>query len=178
MRVFFYFLTLSLLLVSCNSKQDNKASKLSNQYITVLGVAQDAGFPHINCNKDCCKAFYDGNESKKLIVSLGLVDLENNKKYIFDATPDFTQQIQILKSNHLDNGHVIDGVFLTHGHIGHYTGLMYLGFEAMGSKNIPVYVMPIMKRYLENNGPWSQLVSLNNINLNSTKTTSACPVSK
>ena len=167
MRVFFYFLTLSLLLVSCNSKQGNRASKHSNQYITVLGVAQDAGFPHINCNKDCCRAFYDGKESKKLIVSLGLVDIENNKKYIFDATPDFTQQTQILKSNHLDNGNVIDGVFLTHAHIGHYTGLMYLGFEAMGSKNIPVYVMPIMKRYLENNGPWSQLVSIKNIELKS-----------
>jgi len=167
MRVFFYFLTLSLLLVSCNSKQNKKASKGSNQYITVLGVAQDAGFPHINCNKDCCKAFYDGKESKKLIACLGLVDLKYNKKYIFDATPDFTQQTQILKSNHLDNGNVIDGVFLTHAHIGHYTGLMYLGFEAMGSKNIPVYVMPIMKRYLENNGPWSQLVSIKNIELKS-----------
>ena len=82
-------------------------------------MAQDAGFPHINCDKDCCKAFYDGNESKKLIVSLGLVDLENNKKYIFDATPDFTQQIQILKSNHLDNGNVIDRVYLIHEHIRH-----------------------------------------------------------
>ena len=167
MRVFFYFLTLSLLLGSCNSKQDNKASKLSNQYITVLGVAQDAGFPHINCNKDCCQAFYDGKESKKLIVSLGLVDIENNKKYIFDATPDFTQQIQILKSNHLDNGHVIDGVFLTHGHIGHYTGLMYFGKEAMSAKDIPVYVMPRMKTYIEDNGPWSQLVSIKNIELKS-----------
>ena len=173
MRVFFYFLTLSLLLGSCNSKQNKKASKHSNQYITVLGVAQDAGFPHINCDKDCCQAFYEGYESKKLIVSLGLVDLENNKKYIFDATPDFTQQLQILKLNHLDNGHVIDGVFVTHGHIGHYTGLMYLGFEAMGSKDIPVYVMPKMKRYLENNGPWSQLVTLNNINLNEIKNDSS-----
>ena len=167
MRVFFYFLTLSLLLVSCNSKQGNRASKHSNQYITVLGVAQDAGFPHINCNKDCCRAYYDGKETKKLIVCLGLVDLENNKKYIFDATPDFTQQIQILKSNHLDNGNVIDGVFLTHGHIGHYTGLMYFGKEAMSAKDIPVYVMPRMKIYLKTNGPWSQLVSIKNIELKS-----------
>ncbi|MFH6769682.1 MBL fold metallo-hydrolase [Gaetbulibacter aquiaggeris] len=165
MRVFFYFLTLSFLLVSCDSKKYKKASKHSNQYITVLGVAQDAGFPHINCDKDCCRAFYEGFESKKLIVSLGLVDLKDNKKYIFDATPDFTQQIQILKSNHLDNGNVIDGVFLTHGHIGHYTGLMYFGKEAMSAKDIPVYVMPRMKHYLETNGPWSQLVTMKNIEL-------------
>jgi len=177
MRVFLYFITLSLLFVSCNSKQNKKDSVSGNQYITVLGVAQDAGFPHVNCNKECCQAYYDGKESKKLIVCLGLVDLENNKKYIFDATPDFTQQIQILKANHLDNGHVIDGVFLTHAHMGHYTGLMYLGFEAMGSKNIPVYVMPKMKSYLESNGPWSQLVTLNNINLNEMKNDSAVVLS-
>jgi pyrroloquinoline quinone biosynthesis protein B len=177
MRVFLYFITLSLLFVSCNSKQNKKVSVSGNQYITVLGVAQDAGFPHVNCNKECCQAYYDGKESKKLIVCLGLVDLENNKKYIFDATPDFTQQIQILKANHLDNGHVIDGVFLTHAHMGHYTGLMYLGFEAMGSKNIPVYVMPKMKSYLESNGPWSQLVTLNNINLNEMKNDSAVVLS-
>ena len=177
MRVFLYFITLSLLFVSCNSKQNKKDSVSGNQYITVLGVAQDAGFPHVNCNKECCQAYYDGKESKKLIVCLGLVDLENNKKYIFDATPDFTQQIQILKANHLDNGHVIDGVFLTHAHMGHYTGLMYLGFEAMGSKNIPVYVMPKMKSYLESNGPWSQLVTFNNINLNEMKNDSAVVLS-
>ncbi len=165
MRVFFYFLTLSSLFIGCNSKSDSLNSKSGNQYITILGVAQDAGFPHINCNKNCCKAFYDGSESKKLVVSLGLVDLENNKKYIFDATPDFTQQLQILKSNHLDNGHVIDGVFLTHAHIGHYTGLMYFGKEAMSSQDIPVYLMPRMKEYLKTSGPWSQLVSMKNIEL-------------
>lgn len=169
MRVFFYFWTLSLLVFSCNSKPDNNASINSGQYITILGVAQDAGFPQINCDKDCCKVFYDGVESKKLITSLGLIDLENNKKYIFDATPDFTQQIQILKSNHLNNGNAVDGVFLTHAHIGHYTGLMYLGFEAMSAKNIPVYVMPRMKKYLEENGPWSQLVSIKNIILKTLK---------
>ena len=89
----------------------------------------------------------------------------SHKKYIFDATPDFTEQTQLLKTNHLDNSNIIDGVFLTHAHIGHYTGLMYLGFEALGANKIPVYAMPRMKQYLETSGPWSQLVTYNNINL-------------
>lgn len=58
-----------------------------------------------------------------------------------------------------------DGIFLTHAHMGHYTGLMYLGKEATNSKNIPVYAMPRMKTFLENDGPWSQLVTLNNIEI-------------
>lgn len=56
-----------------------------------------------------------------------------------------------------------DGIFLTHAHIGHYTGLMYLGREALGAKAVPVYAMTKMKSYLEENGPWSQLINLNNV---------------
>jgi pyrroloquinoline quinone biosynthesis protein B len=56
-----------------------------------------------------------------------------------------------------------DGIFLTHAHIGHYTGLMYLGKEAMNAKQLPVYAMPKMKTFLEQNGPWSQLVNQKNI---------------
>jgi len=159
-------------LFNCNSKQENKQvakletqNKKPNQYITVLGIAQDAGYPHINCENDCCQSFYDGEESRKLVSCLGLVDLEDEKKYIFDATPDFTEQTQELKTNHLNNGNIIDGVFLTHAHIGHYTGLMYLGFEALGSNNVPVYVMPRMKKHIETSGPWSQLLAFNNIKL-------------
>ena len=92
-------------LFNCNSKQEPEKinqntviSKKPNQYITVLGIAQDAGYPHINCENDCCKSFYDGEESKKLVSCVGLLDLEDKKKYIFDATPDFTEQTQILKT--------------------------------------------------------------------------------
>ena len=54
-------------------------------------------------------------------------------------------------------------------HIGHYTGLIHLGREVMGSKNTVVNVMPKMEEFLRNNGPWSQLVKLNNITLNGLK---------
>ena len=163
-----YLIFCLLLIVNCKEKSKNIVDKFDEkprQYITVLGIAQDAGYPQINCEKDCCKSFYNGEESNKLVSCLGLVDLINDKKYIFDATPDFTEQTQALKTNHLDNGNIIDGVFLTHAHIGHYTGLMYLGFEALGTNKTPIYAMPRMKEYLETNGPWSQLVAFNNIDL-------------
>ena len=157
-------------IVSCdeNKKQDHlNSTNIPRQFISVLGIAQDAGYPQINCDKNCCKSFFDGRENKKLVSCLGLVDLDDNRKWLFDATPDISEQIQILKTNFLNNNKVIDGIFLTHAHIGHYTGLMYLGREAIGADKIPIYAMPRMKSYLENNGPWSQLVSLNNIKLNS-----------
>ena len=162
------YLTLCLSAFNCDSAKDQEDRQL-NQYITILGIAQDAGFPQINCEKECCKAYYDGKEQKKLISCLGLVDIEAKQKWLFDATPDISEQTQILKEEHLDNHNVIDGVFLTHAHIGHYTGLMNLGREALGASNIPVYVMPRMKNYLETNGPWSQLVALDNIKIRALK---------
>jgi pyrroloquinoline quinone biosynthesis protein B len=58
---------------------------------------------------------------------------------------------------------VPDGIFVSHAHTGHYTGLMYLGREAMNAAQAEVFAMPRMKSFLEENGPWSQLVSLRNI---------------
>lgn len=165
LRFSIIFLFFIHLYSGCKTKQEENHVLNPNQYITILGIAQDAGYPQIDCDKDCCNAFYDGVEPKKLVSCLGLVDLEHQRKWLFDATPDIGLQVLDLKRNHLDNGKVIDGIFLTHAHIGHYTGLMHLGFEGLGAKQIPVYTMPKMKTYLENNGPWSQLVSFGNIEL-------------
>ena len=43
---------------------------------------------------------------------------------------------------------------------------MYLGKEAMNANGVEVFAMPRLKKFLETNGPWSQLVNLNNIHLN------------
>jgi pyrroloquinoline quinone biosynthesis protein B len=56
--------------------------------------------------------------------------------------------------------------------MGHYTGLMHFGREVMGTDNLPVFAMPKMKTFLEENGPWSQLVKLENINIKALKSDS------
>ena len=129
-------------------------------YIQVLGIVQDAGYPHIGCEKDCCSVVSPG---EYFVSSLGLVDKTNNKRYLFDATPDIHNQLNILEK--FPNGNLIDGIFLTHAHIGHYSGLMYLGREGLGGYNIKVYVLKRMAKFLTKNGPWDQLVKLNNISL-------------
>ena len=125
----------------------------------VLGTTQDAGKPQIGCQKSCCKHL----KSRFFVASLGVSDKKNKKNYLFDATPDITAQYQLLSKT--TGVKSIDGIFLTHAHSGHYTGLMYLGKEGMNGNKIPVYAMPRLTNYLTNNGPWSQLVTLENINL-------------
>lgn len=131
-------------------------------YVQVLGVAQDGGFPQANCQKECCKAVFAQKVAKQLVSCIAVIDPISKDKWIFDATPDFTQQLHLLNQESTE-GKI--SIFLTHAHIGHYTGLMYLGREAMGTSKTKVYAMPKMKSFIEKNGPWSQLVSLQNIDL-------------
>ncbi|HEY9116854.1 MAG TPA: MBL fold metallo-hydrolase, partial [Roseivirga sp.] len=128
------------------------------------GVAQDAGFPQAG-NPGEFEAIKLDQREALFTVSLGLVDPKNNKRYLFEATPDFKEQLQLMDQVSKTNQYPFDGIFLTHAHIGHYTGLMHLGREVMGTMATPVYAMPKMKSFIESNGPWSQLVELENIDI-------------
>ncbi|MGY8919850.1 MAG: MBL fold metallo-hydrolase [Flavobacteriales bacterium] len=134
-----------------------------DQFITVLGTIQDAGYPHIGCVKYCCNEGFNSKDVN-FVTSLGLTDLTDGKYFLIEATPDITKQLKYLKKDSPSKT-VIDGVFITHAHIGHYTGLMYFGREALGAYKVPVFVMPKMKLFLESNSPWNQLIDLNNIKL-------------
>lgn len=170
-----YIFILSLLLFSCGDRQSSKPlpnAKVevnldeNSTSLVVLGTIQDAGSPHIACQRECCKALFLDTSIDRRVVSLGLVDNHYNKKYLFEATPNITRQLKALVQPSIKNrNEIVDGIFLTHAHIGHYIGLMYLGKEATNAKNVPVFAMPRMRDFLSANGPWSQLVSNNNIQL-------------
>jgi pyrroloquinoline quinone biosynthesis protein B len=166
------FFLLSIL-YSCNNIQEKKAKTPKNPYILVLGNAQDAGYPQAGCEKECCQRVHKNSINKRFVSSIALIDPISNKNWIFDATPDFPEQLKLLSMQVNTPGSLPNALFLTHAHIGHYTGLMHLGREAMGANAIPVYAMPKMKSFIETNGPWSQLVNLNNIELKSLKKDSA-----
>lgn len=134
-------------------------------FILILGIAQDAGYPQANCYNPHCMRAWNDPSLKRLASSIAVIDKQSHLKYLFDATPDIREQLFQLHTVAPDSEFKLDGVFLTHGHIGHYTGLMHFGHEASGSKNIPVYAMPRMQKFLSGNGPWSQLVSYHNIRL-------------
>jgi pyrroloquinoline quinone biosynthesis protein B len=130
--------------------------------LLVLGQVQDGGSPHAGCRKACCRE----RMPDRRVCSLGLLDRDAGKAWLLEATPDIAMQMKDLSVARGDTARVpVDGILLTHAHIGHYSGLMFLGREAMGTKNVPVYAMPRMKKFLEGNGPWSQLVTLHNIGL-------------
>ncbi len=156
-------LLLSLLLIGCNKSQkiERKSDDIS---LKVLGTIQDGGIPHMGCNKQCCKNYFLDQTKRVGVSSIGITNLKYDTNYLIDATPDVNFQLQSLigSSNPSEK---LNGIFLTHAHMGHYAGLLNFGRESLNSVNIPLYVMPKFHDFILNNGPWNQLVNLKNVNL-------------
>lgn len=131
-------------------------------FLVVLGVAQDGGFPQAGCKKSCCEKSWINLNKREYVSCVAWVDPARKKYWLFDATPDMPEQMHYISEKYDVE---LAGIFLTHAHIGHYTGLTHLGREVMGTKNIPVFALPRMHKYLSEHGPWKQLVELKNIQL-------------
>jgi pyrroloquinoline quinone biosynthesis protein B len=139
--------------------------------IKVLGTAQDGGIPHAGCYCPHCQQARSNSQLARMISSLAILDLTERQFFLIDATPDIRQQsamaCQRLGLDSSGTKVPPSGILLTHAHIGHYTGLMFFGYEAMSTQRLPVYCSQSMARFLRDNGPWSQLVTLENISIHS-----------
>lgn len=162
-----YLIIITLLMAACKPATVIDEALASDVELIVLGTVQDGGSPHIGCKKPCCTHLFDSPDPTRMVVSLGLIDHRTHTTYLFDATPDIPRQIKMLKQAGDSLPEIPTGVFLTHAHIGHYGGLMYFGRESAGTRNVPVHVMPRMADFIQNNEPWKQLLTLNNIRLES-----------
>jgi len=127
-------------------------------HVVVLGIAQDAGHPQIGCEKDCCRPLWDEPSKRHHVASLGIRD--GDQVWIVDATPSIPDQLHVLTEG---GAHDLAGILLTHGHMGHYTGLLHLGMEAMSAPDVPVYAMPRMAGLLTGSEPWAFLTRKDNI---------------
>ncbi len=140
----------------------NLSARENEPYLYILGVAQDAGYPQAGCFAAHCLPGWENPALRRGATSIAIVDPGAEKNWLFEATPHMPAQLYDLRQ---EADLPLGGVFLTHAHIGHYAGLMFFGREAMGTSDVPVYAMPRMTNFLSTNGPWSQLVELNNIQL-------------
>jgi pyrroloquinoline quinone biosynthesis protein B len=159
---------LFLLLMSACAAPDAQDSTAGQPYVLVLGSAQDGGLPQIGCQQDLCKQARRDPSMRRMVSSLLLVDPRNKKRWLIDATPDLPEQLELANQHAprpMEQGRppLFDGVFLTHAHMGHYTGLMYLGREVYGSDRTKVWCSRRMANFLQDNGPWKLLVEEDHI---------------
>jgi pyrroloquinoline quinone biosynthesis protein B len=154
------------MLISCNYQTKKKEIKSDHVSLKVLGAIQDGGIPHLGCNKKCCEEYFLNQTQRIGVSSLGISNLKNNKNYLIDATPDINFQLKKLIGNE-NISKKLNGIFITHAHMGHYSGLLNLGRESFSSSLVPLFVMPKMHEFISSNGPWDQLVKLKNVDLKS-----------
>ena len=158
------FFILIIFLSACKKTNTIKKNKSNDVVLKVLGTIQDGGIPHMGCNKVCCLKYFKNNTFRVGVSSLGISNLKHETNYLIDATPNINHQLKALigTSNPSEK---LNGIFLTHAHMGHYSGLLNFGREAMNSKNITLYLMPRFYNFIQDNGPWNQLVKLENVML-------------
>lgn len=146
----------ALLLAAAACAAPPRAPAEPGPAIVVLGAAQDAGRPHLGCFRGCCEPLRAAGR-REPVAALALIGA-GGRWWLVDATPDLPAQVHAM-------GSLPAGIVLTHAHVGHYTGLMYLGREGMAARGMPVYCSEAMAGFLRSNAPWDQLVRLGNVEL-------------
>jgi pyrroloquinoline quinone biosynthesis protein B len=133
----------------------------SSVEILLLGAAQDAGRPQSGCSCENCVTAREDPQKVEYPSSIAIIHHGEKCFWIVDATPAFPSQLEMVKNE--TNDYEFRGIFITHAHMGHYTGLMFLGKEVMSSREMPVYVSALVGKFLSGNAPWSQLIEQGNI---------------
>ncbi len=145
-------------------------STSARPYLVVLGTAQDGGLPHAACTCPRCEAARSDPRRRRRVASLAIVLPASGRRYLVDATPDLREQLDLLPAvgAHPRGGvdrAPVDGIFVTHVHMGHILGLAFFGFEAIDSHRLAVYATARVGTVLSGNLPWSRLLARDEIDI-------------
>lgn len=153
------------LTAACSSPADRhpRPVEAPGPYAILLGLAQDGGRPQIGCELACCRALTPAERVP--VVSVLVVDPRSGRRWLLDASPDVGAQLRAAGARQarppVDGRRppLVDGIFLTHAHAGHYAGLLAFGREAYGSAGLRLHASERMGAFLRANAPWNALLS-------------------
>ena len=125
--------------------------------ILVLGSGQDGGSPQTGRSS--------GVGPERTASSLAVVSRLGSVVWL-DASPDLRSQSHRLLAWDGYPAHreeLLDAIAITHGHMGHYAGLLHLGREAANVTQVPLVATPSFLAFIEANAPWSALIENGNV---------------
>lgn len=132
--------------------------------IQILGTAQDGGIPQLGCNCSNCKLAHNDESYARLVASIAIIG--NSNTILVDTTPDIVKQLNNLRNYKAPSSkNPIDGVIITHLHLGHYIGLLQFGTEAAATKELAVYTTEEVKEFITTNKPFKYLKERKQISL-------------
>lgn len=115
--------------------------------LLVLGSGQDGGTPQVGTHR----AQRAERTASSIVIIRG-----DGPALLFDVSPDLRRQYQRL-SRHCGRVPEIDGLFITHGHMGHYAGLVHFGKESAAVEDLPLFAPQSVITFLGSNEPWGTL---------------------
>lgn len=135
--------------------------------VVVLGIMQDAGLPHAGCRCPRCAAAHERPDRAGRAACLALIDARESatRVWLIDATPDVGRQLYDLAlflgphPRRPDRLRQPDGIFLTHGHMGHVGGLPQFGPEGMAAERLPVYATEALAGVIQQSAIWRPLMA-------------------
>ena len=125
--------------------------------ITVLGTAQDGGFPQPGCRKECCNE-EPGEALERYPVSLGIVG-EDGTYHMIEASRMMGKQFRIWQKEIGVYPSTPTSIILTHTHLGHIDGLGLLGKEVMGAKGVIIHCSKSVNELIENTPAYLELIN-------------------
>ena len=120
--------------------------------ISVRGTAQDGGVPHLGCSCPRCSLARSDPAAVRYPAALRV---DAGQSLLVDASMDVRHQI----------GGGVDGVLLTHAHLGHLPGILQFGREVVDADELPVYCTDGLAEFVQTNQPFAELVSNGNVTL-------------
>lgn len=123
----------------------------SETLLVIMGSAQDGGVPQLG--------MHEAGSIERTAASAAILG-PRGEALLLDASPDVRRQQRALLSYPryaARHGNAFDGILLTHGHIGHYAGLVQFGMEAHNADLVPCWGTRRMGAFLRSNEPWARL---------------------
>jgi len=120
--------------------------------IHISGTAQDGGVPHLGCSCSQCRQARTDPAAVRYPASLRV---DAGRSLLIDASMDVRHQIV---------GDV-DGVVITHAHLGHLPGILQFGREVLDSDDVSLYCTDGLADFIRTNQPFAELVSNGNVRL-------------
>ncbi|MFV1969638.1 MAG: MBL fold metallo-hydrolase [Acidimicrobiia bacterium] len=125
--------------------------------LIVLGSGQDGGAPQLG---------HRSSISESRTASSVAVVSASGAVVLLDASPDIRVQSRMLLESPLyptGRESLVDSVFITHAHMGHYTGLLHFGNEAAATDRVPLFGSRRFVNFMEENEPWATLLTAGNL---------------
>ena len=121
--------------------------------VVILGSAQDGGVPQLGMKQS--------RGPERTASSIAVIGRAGGAA-LFDASPDLRRQHRTLLTEQdyrtRTAANVFDDVFLTHAHMGHYSGLVHFGREAHNAAGVACHGTESMHDFLARNEPWASLL--------------------